>query len=112
MQKCSDPMGTKQMWYAAINGLNYAGSVNKDLHEMHEETGIASDNHGSMMPATAVIDRFNLEEKVRKYLKKLDGLKLTIPISDIAKDLNMTEEAIVKIFVNWEIELDEEDSFD
>lgn len=105
-----DPiMGDKKRWYAAINGLNYAGSIDPGLYELYKRIGVASDNHGERSVLDIFNDRCKLEERIRIYLKKLDGLQLTISISDIASDLHMTEEAVVKILEEWQMNLDEQE---
>lgn len=87
-------MGWKPRFFAAINACQYAGfKVN---------------NQGSMDKVSARIDQENIDNKVRNYLKALDGLKITIPISDIAGDLNLTEECVVKILNNWEMDIEDE----
>ncbi|MFH1670531.1 MAG: hypothetical protein ABIA92_03000, partial [Patescibacteria group bacterium] len=88
-------MDAKPAWYAAMNAVQYAA--------------YGANNQAEMSIPSALIDKFNLEEKVRKYLKKLDGLQLTIPVSDIAHDLNMTEEGVIKILERWQMQLDDEE---
>ena len=90
-----DVMDAKPAWYAAMNAVQYAA--------------YGANNQAEMSIPSALIDKFNLEEKVRKYLKKLDGLQLTIPVSDIAHDLNMTEECVIKILESWQMVLDDEE---
>jgi hypothetical protein len=69
-----------------------------------------STNCGSMGPATTAADLKEIEDRVRKYLKGLEGLELTtIPISDICDDLRMTEEAVVKILTRWGLQLDDDE---
>lgn len=99
MPECEDPiMQSRPVWSAAVNGVNYSDQI-----------GMVSTNCGSMGPATAVADLNAIEDRVRKYLKSLDGLQLTIPISDICEDLQMTEEAVTKILTKWGILLDQEE---
>ncbi len=95
-----DPiMRSRPAWSAAVNGVNYCMGI-----------GTPSTNYGSMGPATAAADLLAIEDKVRKYLKSLEGLDLTtIPISDMCDILNMTEEAVVRILTRWGIILDELD---
>ncbi len=95
-----DPiMRSRPAWSAAVNGVNYC-----------MEIGTPSTNYGSMGPATAAADLKVIEDRVRKYLKGLEGLKLTtIPISDICEDLKMTEESVVRILTRWGFLLDEMD---
>jgi len=90
-------MDAKPAWYAAINGMQYASTLYSNY---------PANNYAEMSPNSAHIDIINLEENVRKYLKKLDGLQLTIPISDIAHDLKMTEECVTKILERWHMVLD------
>jgi len=90
-----DVMDAKPAWYAAMNAVQYAA--------------YGANNQAEMSIPSALIDKFNLEEKVRKYLKKLDGLQITIPVSDIAHDLNMTEEGVIKILESWQMVLDDEE---
>lgn len=94
-----DPiMRSRPAWSAAVNGVNYSDQI-----------GMVSTNCGSMGPATAVADLIAIEDRVRKYLKSLEGLQLTIPISDICEDLNMTEDAVTRILTRWGILFDEMD---
>ena len=95
-----DPiMRSRPAWSAAVNGVNYSDYI-----------GMHSTNCGSMGPATAAADLKFIEDRVRKYLKGLEGLELTtIPISAICEDLSMTEEAVVRILTRWGILLDEMD---
>ncbi len=94
-----DPiMRSRPAWSAAVNGVNYSAQI-----------GMVSTNCGSMGPATAAADLKVIEDRVRKYLKGLEGLQLTIPISDICEDLKMTEEAVTKILIRWGFLLDEMD---
>ncbi len=97
-----DPiMRSMPAWSAAVNGVNYCMGI-----------GTPSTNCGSMGPATAAADLKIIEDKVRKYLKNVEGLELTIPISDICEDLKMTEEAVIKILTRWGFLLDEIDEDD
>jgi hypothetical protein len=95
-----DPiMRSRPAWSAAVNGVNYSDQI-----------GMPSTNCGNMGPATAAADLKVIEDRVRKYLKGLEGLELTtIPISDICEDLGMTEEAVVRILTRLGLQLDEED---
>lgn len=88
----SDITDNKPAWYAAINGMQYAK--------------YPANNYGEMSPHSTHTDILKLEENVRNYLKKLDGMQLTIPISDIACDLKMTEECVIKILEKYSVVLD------
>jgi len=90
-----DVMDAKPAWYAAMNAVQYAA--------------YGANNQAEMSIPSALIDKFNLEEKVRKYLKKLDGLQITIPVSDIAHDLNLSEECVTRILKSWQMVLDDEE---
>jgi hypothetical protein len=92
-----DPiMRSRPAWSAAVNGVNYSDQI-----------GMPSTNCGNMGPATAAADLKVIEDRVRKYLKGLEGLQLTIPISDMCEDLKMTEEAVIRILTRWGLQLDD-----
>ncbi len=94
-------MGWKPRFFATMNACAYARSI---------DTTFLINNHGEMDITAARKDQANLDEKVRKYLKKLNGLQITIPISDIAHDLNLTEECVTRILIRWQMTLDEDES--
>jgi len=108
-----DVMDDKPAWYAAMNGVQYAASIDPIECPKCHYTIItySTNNRGEMSISSALTDKFNLQERVRKYLKKLTGLHLTIPVSDIAHDLNMTEECVISILESWNMELDEEERY-
>ncbi len=92
-------MSWKPRFFATMNACAYAASI---------DTTFLINNHGEMEITEAQKDQANLDEKVRKYLKKLNGLQITIPINDIAHDLNLTEECVTKILTRWQMTLDDE----
>lgn len=104
-------MGWKPRFFATINACAYAASIDtiKCPNCHHTIITFLTNNHGEMDITSARQDQANLDEKVRKYLKKLNGLQITIPISDIAQDLNLTEECVVRILKTWQMILEEED---
>ncbi len=104
-------MGWKPRFFATMNACAYAASINaiKCPNCHHTIITFLINNHGEMEITVARKDQANLDEKVRKYLKKLDGLQITIPISDIAHDLNLTEECVIRILKRWQMTLDEDE---
>jgi hypothetical protein len=109
-----DVMDPKPRFYAAMNGCMYATSIDAIDCPKCKNVIITSpvNNCAEMSPVTVANDIIELQDRVRVYLRKLDGLRLTISISDMARDLNMTEDAVIKIVEGWQIELDEDEYLD